>query len=780
MRDDLEIHGKSLLTMENFIPTLQGTAVRAPGTRYLWEFTDTTDSALLDGRIIPYLTPNNQYSIVEIVPKIGSTDGELRIRQNIAEAIGGLPLEGPLDPDNPNIVFKNIVRNSRFYDGLDGWTAIDEKYTGSDGAELGIWQEGPGQIALVSRDWKNANENDTCTLKTTATIPEDTDQIQVQPIFTYANNFSDVTQSKITGSVSIGTTEGATDIWTYDFSDMNVGERYDLISPVLGAFTAGTVIYLTFTFTAVKQDGIPSTPFFRLRQFRVASKVTVDVDTATGITYNAPVDYTAAELVDVHFVQSPYFNSGNPQGDFGNELVLVHPKHPPRRLYYTIAGYIFEDIPFDTYFAPPEWAAASSYPATCTSYMGRLVLAGSDVDPTPGSLAGSLVERVWMTEVGKWYTFTDPTSTEVNPDDSIEFSSTYRSPIQWVHGQSNLLIGSESYEYVSNADGIYSPGDLGVFLQSTHGSEKVQPVPMGQYVLFAAEQGSRVRAMQYVAESEYWISPDTTIYHPTLFPDGGGIKRMVRLRNPHQICVCLMNNGVLALLHQDSYANISGWSKLWVNAVIHDICVQPKDDGTDVLYALVRRVNDSGNAMYLEAIADWTYGEEDNWGYTAGSVTFFPAAPTNVITGLDHLEGKFVQVVSQGNYLGTHKVVSGQVTLLDGTGAAINVDNAEVGVATTARIRTMPLVTQAPGSKKRWSDLYVRVRNSGRPLINGVRPADRDSQRVMDEAQDLDIISDLQTEQYGWNRTQVIEVRETLPVKTEVVGIFGKVKGNET
>ncbi len=33
MRDDLEIHGKSLLTMENFIPTMQGTAVRAPGTR---------------------------------------------------------------------------------------------------------------------------------------------------------------------------------------------------------------------------------------------------------------------------------------------------------------------------------------------------------------------------------------------------------------------------------------------------------------------------------------------------------------------------------------------------------------------------------------------------------------------------------------------------------------------------------------------------------------------------------------------------------------------------
>ena len=69
MRDDLQLHTKSLLVMENMMPTLQGTALRTPGSRFLWEFLDTEDATTTHGRIIPYITPNNNYSLLEIVPK---------------------------------------------------------------------------------------------------------------------------------------------------------------------------------------------------------------------------------------------------------------------------------------------------------------------------------------------------------------------------------------------------------------------------------------------------------------------------------------------------------------------------------------------------------------------------------------------------------------------------------------------------------------------------------------------------------------------------------------
>ena len=116
--------------------------------------------------------------------------------------------------------------------------------------------------------------------------------------------------------------------------------------------------------------------------------------------------------------------------------------------------------------------------------------------------------------------------------------------------------------------------------------------------------------------------------------------------------------------------------------------------------------------------------------------------------------------------------------MLDGTGAAINVSNAEIGVATTCRVRTMPQITQDPGSRKRFSSLYVRVVNSAKPLINGKRPRDREPITNMDEAQGLDIVRDYEDENFGWNRTQVIQVGENLPVRVEILGIYGTVKSN--
>jgi hypothetical protein len=197
-----------------------------------------------------------------------------------------------------------------------------------------------------------------------------------------------------------------------------------------------------------------------------------------------------------------------------------------------------------------------------------------------------------------------------------------------------------------------------------------------------------------------------------------------------------------------------------------------------VLYMLVERNIQGVNRLYLEAIADWEYATESKWNYTNSAVTFIPPSPTNIITGLDHLEGRRVQVVGDQRFLGTFLVESGQVTLLDGTDTAINVSSAIIGTAWTARIRTMPLVGQEPGSRKRYSSLYVRCLNSSRPIINNKRPPDRDPFRIMNESQDLDIVADYEQEILGWNRTQVIEVKENLPVRTEVIGIYGSVKSN--
>jgi len=91
-------------------------------------------------------------------------------------------------------------------------------------------------------------------------------------------------------------------------------------------------------------------------------------------------------------------------------------------------------------------------------------------------------------------------------------------------------------------------------------------------------------------------------------------------------------------------------------------------------------------------------------------------------------------------------------------------------------MRTLPLVTQDPGSKKRYTSITVRTVGSARPVINGERPTDRDPLTSIGLSQRLDIVKDNQVAAMGSDESQVITVSETLPLRVEVLGIFGKLK----
>ena len=75
MRQETEVYNKSVQVMENFMPTLQGTAERTPGTRYL----ETITAVNNETRIIPYLTPANDRAIVEV------SEGAIRFLPNVTQ-----------------------------------------------------------------------------------------------------------------------------------------------------------------------------------------------------------------------------------------------------------------------------------------------------------------------------------------------------------------------------------------------------------------------------------------------------------------------------------------------------------------------------------------------------------------------------------------------------------------------------------------------------------------------------------------------------------------------
>ena len=742
LRHDLQMYESSLLEMRNWIPTLQGTAERAPGSQFIQD-----TGVARDARIIPYRAVNQAKGVIQL------TENTLDFKTGVLTAAAGtLANIGST---------KQIVPNGDLNRGQGDWVFEPTQYIGGSGDQLGMrW--GGGFILGNCRYYKFPGlDKDFIDIATTAEVDVATDNVLIEYALKYSNFFEQGDYELI---VKVGTTLGGDEVYTRTWDNPNNIPPTTLkeSAPIPGGAFTGT-LFINIHIVALPSDAERySQPQLALNYFRIwaaAEAPPADVNLATS--------YLAEELADIHFVASPY--DFDPR--YQKPIVFVHPNHPPSWFFWdgNAAAYKFEVINFGAGggYEIPEWVVGN-YPSTCTAVQGRLVLSATPRES----------ETTWLTRVAQWDKFDDIASLDdVTPEDSMEFTSVYRSAIRWVSGHKNLLVGTDEIEYLAHADGIFQPSDLGVSVQTTHGGAHVQPVGFGPSVLFAAEGGHRVREARFSADEDGWIAADLTLWHPDLF--ASGIVRLVRMRNPHQMLVAVMGNGQIALLHQDNYAKVTGWSRITLNAVVIDACVLVDDVGIDVLYVLVRRKVDGVDVLYIEAFADWT--DFNNLVYLSShSIQNFPDGATNIITGLDHLEGDVVQVVGDEQYLGSFVVTAGQITLLTQVGTAIPVLKAVVGRDMSSVMRTLPPPSDDPGSKKRYVDVAVRVRGSTRPIINGERPKDRAPATLMDTSEPLDLINDYKVTNLGSDEYQIITIEETVPFRSEILGIYGKLRESST
>ena len=481
--------------------------------------------------------------------------------------------------------------------------------------------------------------------------------------------------------------------------------------------------------------------------------------------------YLADELADIQYVQSPYEEK---------ELVFTHPNHPPHWLRFDVGGgaYVFEPIPFTN--QPTAWQL-NNYPASCTSGVGRLVLGGGQtfrVDA--GDPVASVSESIWATKPGLWSDFS--AANFQGPGDSFYLETTFRSPIQWMYGHKDLIVGAQEFEYtvrlgVSGSSGGGGPSadsELWAILNSTNGSTNVQPAGFGDGVMFSADGGRRIRYLKYSDENGGWTQADLTLLNPEIAELG--IVRMARLRSPQQMLAAVNKNGQLCLFSMES--TVEGWCRYEVKGQIQDLCVLSDSNGRDVPYMLVSRQVAGVRSLYLEAIPD--FGDNRKWIYPMSHVAYDLDAPTDTLTGLDHLEGHTVQVYDQFRFLGAWKVVGGSITLSNDYGGTFLVTKAWAGANNFSRMETLPIPKDDPGATARFSKVGVRINDSSRPIVNGQRVHDRDPSASLGFSQPRDEMSDVRVGNIGSDLYQQITIEEQAPVRCEILGVYGQVEANNT
>lgn len=625
---------------------------------------------------------------------------------------------------NGPAVDNNIVEDGDFFEELAAWlllttnAGIVRYNTNQRGAELNATAQG-GSTAFIEQPMTALTTGD----------------------HTFSGKF--VNQVPGSGSlcrIMIGTAQGLADIL-----DVQTDSNPQLVISSI-ALTAGTV-WIRFEMTA-------GSGHFVLDNIQL-----LDISGAGAVTFVTV--WTEREIGEIQFALPPNEET----------IFLVQENHDPYELLLDLptSTFTFQTIPLSD--PPAEWTG-SNFPGSVAFFQGRSWF--SRTPARPGAIWGSVSSEYRNFLTGP------------NASDAIEWELNQRGAIQWMQGVREFLVATENQEnIVTSQQGILKNGDVEVVQQSAYGSSFIQSAEIGDQVLYITADRTKLRAEQQSFIEQGWIAIDLTFASEHILK--GFRNRATRIafaRDPEQIIWVLREDGTLAGSTYERSLEIVGWHQHEVGntgPIVSDpeerevrefpaeiLDIAPLNfQGIDLVVAVTRRIIDGEPKIYLEEMDLTTPIFQESW------LEFTLPNLTQTVTGLEHLEGEIVQVLVDDAVDPDNTVVGGEIT------TQLAGYNFKIGLRAPCLLLTLPKsggskAGTTQGTLRRNVEIYIRLLESTRPFLNGVRPPDRTPSTPMDTSEPLET-TDVKVMDLGYDLFGRVEVFEDIPKDVQVLGLFGKV-----
>jgi hypothetical protein len=225
-----------------------------------------------------------------------------------------------------------------------------------------------------------------------------------------------------------------------------------------------------------------------------------------------------------------------------------------------------------------------------------------------------------------------------------------------------LIILTSGGEWIltEGSDRVLTPSTVGVRIQSYNGSSKIPPIVVNSTALYVQEKGTRIRDLGYEFSSDKYTGNDLSLMSEHLF-EGKQILSMAYAAEPYGIVWCVRGDGVLLGLTYLREHQVWGWHQ-------HDTqgkfeAVETITEGNrDAPYFIVNRTIQGVTKRYIERLEPReSTNAEDSFFVDSG--LSYSGAPVTTVSGLDHLEGATVSILSDGYTVPDKKVVGGAITL---------------------------------------------------------------------------------------------------------------------
>ena len=351
-----------------------------------------------------------------------------------------------------------------------------------------------------------------------------------------------------------------------------------------------------------------------------------------------------------------------------------------------------------------RWSFDRGYPNQIAFFRERLVFA-----------TGQIID---MSVAADFENFSDRnTSGEVTAEQAIaiQISSDQVNNIEWLAPSDGLVIGTTGGEFVAQEvtlDEPLGPGNVKITQQSLFGSKSVLPALVGDVIIFVQRAGKKVRELQFEFSQNGYRSSDLTVLADHITTPG--VVDITYQQEPHNILWCVKDNGELLGFTYNREQDVLGWHRHIIgNGEVESIQHIPNPDGTqDDLWMVVKRTIDGQTKRYIEFLEkDFALGDATTDAFFVDCGLSYSGAPTSSLSGLDHLEGETVQVLVNGAAHPDRVVDNGTITLQEAA------TTAAVGLGYESRLRTMRIEAggadgTAQGKTKRITKVVFRFLNT--------------------------------------------------------------------
>ena len=411
--------------------------------------------------------------------------------------------------------------------------------------------------------------------------------------------------------------------------------------------------------------------------------------------------------------------------------------------------------------ATTHWSEAAfsdyrKFPVAGEFFQNRLFFTGSEAEPSTvfGSVSGDI------------YNFLTGTTSDMAIKRTVDTPEN----AQYLIAKNDLFMGTDGGTVSINsvdADSLITASNINTQVQNSYGAASIQAVVANDVVVYVQRNGLKLRELTYSREANVFVGNDLNILSEDI--TGTGIKEMFVQKNPEQIIWCIKEDGSACILTYDRLQKLTGWANINTTGTIVSGATLPSTGEDSVFLCVNRGTSDSP----IYCIEQFQARSGLDW-YVDSGVTATGSNITSV-SGLDHLEGKTVQVISDGNFHSTQTVSSGSISIDRKSSTII------AGLSYISTLRPMPIepnlvARQSQSRVKAASKIIVRFLNTkgasvgeqGRQLTNFpvLQTTDPAGQAITLKTgqQRFFVGSD-------YEREKLIEVRQDLPYPMTVLSI---------